>query len=216
MSNIFRKHRQQVLAASQSASADGETIASGDNYELMLAQLGNHSRLLKLIKGKDHKIEKKRELLPEYRGYIDGVLEADKGLQDNVLISMMIWCIDIADFDLALTIGRYALKHKLQTPDKYKRDLVDLLAEEIAEHAIKNAGSDTADLASLEAVQDLTKDLDMIDEVRAKVYKGLGLIYANSEQLDAAAASFELALKHNKNCGVKKMMDKINKQLAAD
>ncbi|BFM16278.1 terminase endonuclease subunit [Maricurvus nonylphenolicus] len=210
--NVFRKHREKVLAQQGAKDAKDNPHKDATQYELKLAELGNDKRRLKLVKSLKRKVELKQELLPKYLPYVEGVLEAATGEQDNVLTTIMVWAIDCGDLTTALLIGEYALKHKLSTPDQYKRDLVDLLAEEVAEQAITNAESNDFDIGSLEHVAELTAEMDMIDQVRAKVHKGLGLTYANRDRIEEAIPQLEAALKLDERAGVKKILDGLKKK----
>lgn len=161
--------------------------------ELLLARLGIDLRRLHDIQALDKKIAAKREMLPAYRPWIDGLLAAEAetgvGVQDEILVQMMIWSIDVGDFDGALPLIGYVLKHKLALPERFKRTAATLIAEESADAALKALGQGgTFDLGYLLRIDAITGDLDMIDQVRAKLMKAIGLLYAGHASAGSADA----------------------------
>ena len=54
---------------------------------------------------------------------LDGVLQADAGAQDPVLVEVLVWQIDVGNWPRVLELADYALRHQLKMPDQYNRDL---------------------------------------------------------------------------------------------
>lgn len=207
--------RMSAAAANQ-AAADSASRPDATQYELHLVQLAEHRRSLKGIKSVERKIEFKRQVLPEYDAYVDGVLQGDSGAHDDVLTTVMVWRIDTGDIPGALDIADYVLRHKLVLPDQYKRDAATVIAEEIAEYALRqladnNANLDAAALATkLEFTLFTTNDFDMPDEVRAKLRKALGYAWRDSEPA-AALEQLQKALALDARCGVKKDIERLDR-----
>ncbi|MEJ1436559.1 MAG: phage terminase small subunit [Candidatus Sedimenticola sp. (ex Thyasira tokunagai)] len=204
-------HFKRVSAKQESADqADPAVTADTTQYELQLLQLAQHKRQLKQIQSVEQKIDLKRKLLPEYGPYIEGVLESDSGVQDDVLMTVMVWAIDTGDIALAARMAEYAMIHNMATPDQYDRDLATVLTEETAEYAIKHPGELSFEV--LDRVDHLVRDADMPDQVRAKLHKAFGL---NLQESDPAAAitNFERALELNDKCGVKKLKERLQRDL---
>lgn len=179
MTNICRQHFERTVAAQEAEAAASEhggmTMEGYTAYELQLAQLGNDKARLKGIQSIENKIELKRKLLPEYDAYIEGVLSAGQGAQDDVLTTLMTWRIDVGDYTGALDIAAYVLQYNLQMPDRFERTTGCVIAEEIAEAAKKaHSAGQPFDLAVLQRTAELTAEQDMPDEARAKLYLGLG------------------------------------------
>ncbi|WP_250466128.1 MULTISPECIES: terminase endonuclease subunit [unclassified Caballeronia] len=207
-----RSHFARATAARAAAAmAPGQTMAGATPYELMLVKLATDRRALKSVQSVVRKIEVKRKLLPEYDDYVAGVLEAGRGAQDDVLVTVMIWRIDVGDYEGALAIASYAIEHGLALPDYFERSLASLLAEQFADAAL-SAFMDEQSFAArfLERVDELTADADMHDQVRAKLYKALG--YA-IEHVDASRALDYLrrAVSLNDRVGAKKDIDRLTK-----
>lgn len=208
-----KRHHRRVLAAQEAAQTGGAPRADANQYELMLAQLYEDTRRLKEIESIQRKAEVKAELLPVYEPYVDGVLSAGTGQQDDVIMTIMVWRMDAADWAAALRIAEYALEHGLKLPDRYQRSTACLIAEEVAEAAIKAAATDDPmDIEILATTVQLTAERDMPDEVRAKLHKAIGY---RLEQDNPAQALIELktALSYHDRVGVKKDIERLERAL---
>lgn len=212
--NHIRKHRQRVLAAKNTTEQSGLDTKAANLYELMLMQLAEHRRRLKQVKSMERKAEVKAQFLPEYQAYVDGVLQGDSGRQDDVLMTVMLWHIDTGNIAQALRLAEYAISHQLHTPDHYERDTATLLAEEVAELALRRAGTEQAVPAEwLHHTQRLTEDQDIYDQVRAKLHKALAIACESEGQLPQAADHYRRALELDERSGVKKLLEKVEREL---
>lgn len=212
-------HRTQAgLDAARAEASGSYENANANLYELMLMQLASHKRRLKEIQSVENKIEVKREILPEYEAYIAGVLESDAGVQDDVLMTIMVWRIDTGDLWGALAIGEYALHNKLHTPEQYKRDTATLLAEEISDYALRQAQDEKniLDMGLLLHTLDVTQEHDMPDQVRAKMHKALGFTMQQRTDYAESLRHLNRALELDKNSGVKKRIEQVERQNRAD
>lgn len=217
MKSPARKHYEQVTAAKAAGAATPGEQQRGEQYELHAHALYEARRTLKTIKSIQAKIEKKRELLPEFMPYINGVLSEGNGAKDDVLMTMMVWCIDVGDFEKALEIGAYAVKHSIDTPDQYERDTVSILAEEIAEGvklqlAKEDANADALANVMARAVA-IIGDADMHDEIKAKVHKYYGYALRAAEDPEGALDQLKQALSLNERIGVKQDIQQLERQL---
>lgn len=184
--------------------------AAHNQYELMLHKLAIDKRRLKDIQSIEGKADVKRQLLPEYAPWIDGVLEKETGQQDDILMTVLVWSIDVGDLPTALRLGRYAIANDLVMPDQFKRDVATVLAEEFADQSLKLiAAEQTADIEALLAIATLTADKDMPDEVRAKLHKAIGYAQRAANQPEPAKASLTRALELHAKSGVKKDIERL-------
>lgn len=218
---LARRHFQRVTAAAASATAvDGGPIHA-TAYELQLAKLYEDKRRLKDVQSIERKVAVKAQILPDYAAWVEGALDAGRGGQDDVLMTVMVWRIDVGDFAGALRIADYALKHGLTLPDQYQRDVATLVAEEIADQALKALGSgQPADVQMLAYTAELTDAHDMPDEVRAKLYKAIGLESKRALTDDPPLSLAERALgflrrafQLNERVGVKKEIEHLERQV---
>lgn len=215
---LTQKHYLTVTAqvAAKAAGTDNEAMRNATPYELMLAQLNDDKRKLKGIQSMEIRADMKRQLLPKYEPYVDGVLAGGKGAQDAVLMTIMLWRLDTHDFDGALVIASYAIKHQLAMPDTFQRTTATLIAEELAINALSMLNDDQTDkvalLENLIEVEQLTREQDMPDEVRARLHKALGyclIVIDPAQALVELKRAYEL---HDKS-GVKTDIGRLEKQL---
>lgn len=223
MSNPCRRHFEKVTAAQAAADvAPGQTMEGATAYELQLAQLAQDRARLKQIQSAQGKAELKRQLLPAYQPYVDGVLAGGRGAQDEVLTTIMVWRIDAGDYAGALEIAAYVLQHNMIMPDRFARTTGCLIAEEVAEAALKalKAG-ETFDVEIISRAGALTKDQDMPDEARAKLHLAYGravMVGIDEQDPDAAdlmraAINLRRAIDLHSNCGAKKDLERAERLL---
>jgi len=208
-----KKHFQKASAKQNGDDTElaQHSTEQTNQYEIMLMMLVDHKRKLKEIQSQEMKAMYKAEVIDEYQAYIDGVIESDCGVQDDVLMNLMVWFIDIGELEKALHIGNYALKHDLKTPEQYKRDTATLLAEETAEFAMRYI--DKTSITLLLHVEKITSDKDMPDEVRAKLHKAIGLKFNEVKNNENALTHFKRALELNERSGVKKLIETIEREI---
>lgn len=224
-----QRHRARTLAAQaaeQAAAADPFGPMHGAEHELMLAQLHAHLRSLKAIQSVERKINAKRTMLGDFDNYLDGVLEADAGVQDSVVTTVMVWHLDVGNWTQGLQLAEYAMRHSLTLPDQYNRNLATLLLDEVSEAAIKGQLSGTDGLVALAKVDQLTAGCDAHDQARAKLHKAIGWICmgktatqdadAKDLPLDMATLAFRhltRAMELNDKAGVKKDVERLDRRL---
>lgn len=212
--NLARKHRERTLAAMQGVDNSAMDMASATQYELMLMQLAEHRRSLKQIQSIERKIEVKRKFLPEYDPYVQGVLQSKSGRQDDVLMTILVWYIDTGAIEKALAVAEYALQYGLQTPDRYERSTACLIAEEIADTALKlMEGENAVSSALLSQVISITENHDMFDQVRARLLKAYGMSLTKSGDLEWAIEPLKRALELDERCGVKKLIEQTEREV---
>lgn len=213
-----KAHFLRTSAAAIGLAERPQEKSTANQYELMLYKLAEDRRRLKDIQSIERKAEVKRQLLPEYQPWIQGVLQGDSGQQDDVFMTALLWTIDIGDIAAALPLVKYAIGHQLSMPDQYKRTPACLIAEEAADIALKTG--DVLHLDALVAVDGMTADQDMPDEVRAKLQKAIGYAtrsaadYTPDDEkravLETAREHLERALALHAKSGVKKDIERLD------
>ncbi len=214
--NIFRQHREKVEAqqAATHAADNGQADMAGTAsiYEQMMAQLAAHKSELSKIESVKFKAVKKGEFLPIYAAYVDGILAADETVQDDVVVTIMVWALDAGQFELALRIAEWALKHDLAPPPNFTRSIAAIVTEEIADIAIANKDDAQSYLDDLTDVMEMVTDKDMPDQVKAKLYKALGFAN-NNEHPNVALECFKKAITLNPRAGVKRDIENLERRL---
>ena len=96
MTSPAQRHMMRVSAA-MTAQREAAPLRHATVYEQMLVKLAADQRTLKAIYSKELKAAKKRELLPFWLPWVNGVLEQGKGAQDDILMTVMLWRLDTGD-----------------------------------------------------------------------------------------------------------------------
>lgn len=239
-------HRQRVLAAmgNRVLVGDGGTRvdmsatgpagpAANDPVSREAAQMAlmliDHRQSLKQIQSREAKIALKRELLPLYTPWIEGVLAGNTGQGDTVFATILVWTLDVGDFVQALPMIRYVLAHRMSLPEQITRTPATFITEEIAEAALQAfaQGGEVAAAFPIEvlaAIEDLVDDEDpdlredMPDEVRAKLHKALAKAILRDGEDDRTRQQESLkhflrALELDAGAGVKKDIEQLQRKL---
>lgn len=111
-----RTQLRKRAAAEAAAVAPLALMEGATHYEVMLAKLQQDQFRLKQVQSTQRKAVVKASMLGEYVPYVEGVLSAGQGAQDDVLVTIMIWRLDAGDFAGGLDIAAYVLEHGLKTP----------------------------------------------------------------------------------------------------
>lgn len=225
-----QRHRINRLAAQQTAkteaaNAHGQTV--GTAYELQLAQLHQHRLRLKDLHSVERKIEAKRAMLPEYDAYIDGVLQAQPGTQDDVVATTMVWHIDAGNFARGLELAEYALACGIKPPDQYNRNLPTIVQDEVAEAILAGKLSGAAALQIAAKAMNLTEQEDTPDQAKSKLFKAAGwalLGKTGNQDVDMktrtlkackeALPMLQRAMELDTRAGVKKDIERLERRLA--
>ncbi|MDX7987669.1 terminase [Xenorhabdus sp. 12] len=214
-----QEHWQQVMASRRGDDNFlAETLTA---YEQMLHRLRIDKARLSDLQSTERKADYKREVMPFYDSWIDGVLAADTGQADEVLAHIMIWRIDTGDYARALTLAEYVIRHNLPLPDRYRRTVGTLLVDEICDKALPllsagDAAIERVPLVILEQLAELVEPLDMPNQVRAKLFKALAYTLRHSEQQadkERALSLMQQALLLFANIGVKKDIETLKRAL---
>lgn len=222
------------------AIASGETARAGaapamptegpvaSEYQQLLAALQIDMNRLRQIESTEKKIEAKREMIGTYRPWIEGALASDAPAQDEIVANMLVWAMDVTDWDLAFRLATHVVNNDLALPERYKRKPVTLIVEEVAEAGLAPEPRITRQEMQLFAAA--FGRADMHDQVKAKLAKALGIAFkVDADAFDASADNavaggkaallsqaldhFEFALLLDKASGVKKLIEGLQRDL---
>ncbi|WP_409309019.1 phage terminase small subunit [Pectobacterium sp. B1J-3] len=222
-----QKHFQRVMAE-RHGKTDEHSDTARTAHEQILHRLRMDQSALRKVQSDQGKAVMKKRLLPQYEGWIDGTLEGDSGRQDEVIVTLMVWAIDAAEYPLAVRIGRYVVAHGLSMPDRFNRTSATVLVEEICDPILVQIKADnTADVSAfqplLAELAQIVDSSDMPDQVTAKLRKARAFALRNGTETDQVAALELLrqALKLDAGAGVKKEIERLARlvkkaNLAAD
>jgi hypothetical protein len=245
--SLARRHQARILAAQAATLPHGGGTATAALPAVAPPSLGRAAstaaaqiamrlthdlRRLKQIQSITLKIAAKREMLPDYAAWVEGLLsgaaKAGAGASGDVLPTIMVWKIDVGDFAGAMPLIEHVLRHDVPMPQRYERTAATLITEEVAEAAIKaQAAGEPFDLAVLEQIEALVDGIDMHDQVRAKLMKAIGSELDRTARHPANADAYTLATLQRSRAalleaqslhdrvGVKSILRSVEKRLAA-
>ncbi len=162
------------------------------------------------IQSHEAKNAKKAELLPTYIPWIEGTIAGGVGTQDDMLLKLMVWCLDTHDFVNATNIAEFALLNDMVMPEPFSRSVATIYAEQMADEGLKNLDN-IADYADIyKKAVELTNPHDMPDEVRAKLYRVWGNSVRDTHPADAELA-YKRALQLNPKVGCSRDLKDLTK-----
>lgn len=216
MTSPARRHKQFVAAQQSASLSEAASLSHLNNYELLLFKMKQDLDRLSAIESHSSKAALKRRLLPTYMPWVAGVLASNAGMQDAVLMRVLIWLLDVGDIKNALDIGEYALRHDLVTPDDFSRSTGCLIAEEVAAAAQRcMVAGETLDTEQLIRARQLLAGQDMPDKVKARLFKFVGYALRQDGDNVLALDSLNKALQLDEGCGVKTDIKQLEKLVSA-
>ncbi|WP_020396620.1 phage terminase small subunit [Thiolinea disciformis] len=192
-SSLAARHRQRVetIQTALRYGAGETSVPEGNYYRSYLAKLEVDKARLAQIRSREQRLQVKRELVPLYRDYLQAALNEPSGHHDEILVTWLIWALDVGEWALSLALCRHALQYRLNSPKGFTRNLPEIIAEEWAEHVL--AESDPACWTdALLQLHTWLEPFDMADPVRAKWLSVCAQVI-QPEQPDQALAWYERA-----------------------
>lgn len=189
---------------------DSEETDNPDDSNPLELKFFNDWQQLSNLQSHSKKNELKAEFLPHYIPYIEGVIASGVGVQNDMLLILMVWALDVHEFDLASNIAEFALLNDMVMPEPFSRDVATVYAENLANELLTH--NLVVEKELLQKAIDITQDYDMPDQVRAKLYR----VYGDSlktEEPKQAITAYETALKLDEKVGVKTLLTNLKKQL---
>lgn len=224
-----------ILAASGLSDDDAQLddINLSSDVAKIVLQLQADRRALKEIKATERKVAAKVSMLPAYTGWCDGILAGgggERGPLDQIFTTIMAWTIDVGDYIRAMPMLEHVIVHKLDMPAGFSRDPLTFAIDQICEDAIRvyDLGGEPAQAfpaAVLPMLQDMAEDhdIDLHDEVEAKLHKALGLAIMAGANLDDEAdlrqrreqtlKAYMRAFEIFPRIGVKKDIERLQREL---
>lgn len=223
-SAMLAEHAARAGAAP--AMPEAGPVAS--EYNSLLAALHEDLRRLSEIQSRDAKVALKRKLIEAYRPWVAGVLTAEpdaQAPQDEIVVTVFIWALDIRDWRLALEAGAHITRNGLQLPERFHRTAGGLLVSEIAEAAINEPSSVPHDVLLGVTIGE-GPAWDMKDETRARLHRAIGESWARAAEafdpnaesapaggkamlVDAALTALREATRLHSKVGVKKQIEHL-------
>ncbi|OQX02722.1 MAG: hypothetical protein BWK73_41765 [Thiothrix lacustris] len=205
------RHRQDVEAGRVAPRAHPSSQHPANYHKLMLVKLDKDKHDLRAIKSQFQRQVKKLAILFEYADYLTTVINSGDAKHNETLVTICLWALDTMQVDYFITLAEYALRHRMNSPQGFKRTLPELLMEEFSGYVL-DYDKPSEMLDRLQHLGELTnKDKCAIaDEITAKFYKAQGLALERSNP-QAALQGYQLAQQYGAR--VKQAISRLEKQL---
>lgn len=119
-------------AAYSAAAALTSPANAQKHYKLMEdALLVDLERLSGFNSLEQRQVIKRDELLPKYLEYIGRYRESGLNFPNQVLMYVLVWLFDTAQFDQALELADFAMSQGQELPERFNRDVPTFVADEV-------------------------------------------------------------------------------------
>lgn len=205
------RNNQQVqrMPTSEIGNTADEPTSESGNIELRFYA---DQQRLKTVQSELAKRELKAELLPKYLPWIEGTLTISPAPQNDLLVWLMVWAIDARNYQLAFTIASHCLLNNMVMPEPFTRDIATVFAEQMSDGILEDTSTAGNFADIIEQVVEMLKSFDIVDQVRAKLYKAYGISIQTTRATDALTA-YETALRLSSNIGVKKLIETLKRAI---
>ena len=208
-----RKSTAMVSQTTPISDAPDLTDTNPDGGGSMELKFFNDYEQLSNIQSISHKKELKAEFLPFYIPWIEGTIAEGVGTQDDMLVKLMVWCLDTHEFKVATDIAEYALLNDFVMPEPFTRDVATVFVEQLSDEMLKEVEDVAVHTELIQRAIDSTTGQDMPDQVRAKLYRVLGDSLKDAKPKEAINA-YEKAIKLDDKVGCKKDLEQLRKATA--
>ncbi len=228
MPSPAQSHYQKRMAE-RAAQSSNNAPATNDTHSLLLIALGNDLNTLRNIRAMDGKIKAKADMIGRYAAWVRGAIDAGKdgnAIQDDIIGYVMIWALDLEQWDYALEIAMHMFKHDLSLPERFNNNVATLLVDEVADSQLKRQIDVPKPI--IQKVVEMTMDEDITDQANAKLHRVLGDKLADDYEnydednpptggrhgmLKTILKCYNNALKLNAKVGVKTEIKRFEKML---
>ncbi|NVN63872.1 terminase [Pseudomonas putida] len=211
-----------ALAASATPAAYSPTAAltspanAQKHYKLMEdALLVDLERLSGLNSLEQRQLVKRDELLPKYQEYVGRYRESGLNFPNQVLMYVLVWLFDTAQFEQALELADFAMLQGQALPERFNRDIPTFVADELIEwaEAEYKAGRSPEPYVS-NLLPRVDGEWSLFERIPARYHKQLGMLAMDRKDWTSAIVHFERAESLYESIGVGTRLAGARKALA--
>lgn len=201
-------HKRRLLAAGPAVAVAGAG-AVGYSPAAALSSPANAQKHLKLmedalavdlerisaINSREARQQLKRdELLPKYQEYVQRYRDSGLSFPNSVLVYVLIWLFDTAEFDKGLELADFALSQGQALPERFNRDIPTFVADEVIEwaEAEYKAGRSPEPYVS-NLLPRVDGEWSLFERIPARYHKQLGILAMDLKEWATAIGHFERA-----------------------
>ena len=216
-----RRHFEKTTAEIAAAEAGGADLGSLSAYQRLLKNLHDDKVLLKSVSSIADKVHIKKQALPAYQEWIDGITAAGTvQADDRVAATVIVWMIDCGLLDEAMPLADVLIHSGLESADEYSRSMPEIIIEQMADQIESGSEISAESLKTLiewatAKKEDGLHEINLADVIRAKLLKAAGEKAEASDDNETALNLYRQAVGYNDKAGVKKRIEALEKQLAS-
>lgn len=213
-----------VTAAANAAAlaySPAEALSSPANARkhtaLMDASLDDDLARLSDIKGLATRQDLKRtELLPKYQDYVQRYLKSGQVFPNRVLVQVMVWLFDTAQFEDGLELADIAIEQGQEMPEHFKRrDIQTFVADAICEWAYDEYQAKRSPEPYLsDLLPRVDGEWELTEQIPAKFHKLIGIRALEAQEWAKAIEHLERAAALYPKVGVGTRIDNARKALS--
>jgi hypothetical protein len=165
---------------------------------------------------------KRDELLPKYQDYVQRYCESGLNFPNRVVVQVMVWLFDTAQFDDALELADFLIEQGQQMPERFKRrDIQTFVADAVIDWAYAEYNATRSPEPYLsDLLPRVDGEWDLTEQIPSKYHKLIGLRAIEAKQWDVALKhlerSTELYAQAGNNTRIKEVRRALEKQAAAN
>lgn len=193
------------------ASADAPKLDKVQLYEsVIVGQFSADYHAMGHIKSRTRRVDAKRHALERYQQWLDAFMQRQgwEGREASMFVWLMLWHIDVGNWQRGLELARFALGVSLTSPKDFSRTLPETVCEEIAGGILK-AGNPADHADVLEGLAALLSGHDMTDQISAKLHKARGMSLMDADPAQARQHLLK-ALELDSGAGVKRILQTLD------
>lgn len=224
-------HKRRVLAQGPATTVAGTKVEVYSSATA-LASPANGQKHLKLMEAalevdlqrigeiNSHELRRQlklEELLPKYQEYVQQYRDSGLSFPNSVLMYVLIWLFDTAEFDKGLELADFAISQGQVLPECFNRDIPTFVADEVidwAEREYKAKRSPEPYLSDL--LPRVDGEWTLFERIPARYHKQIGILALDQRDFAKAITHFERAEALYEGIGVGTRLEGARKALAKE
>lgn len=227
-------HKRRILALGSAAvataagapaaysPADALSSPANARKHLMLqeAALDQDLERLSAINGMaGRQLLKRDELLPKYQDYVQRYCESGLNFQNRILVQVMVWLFDTAEFEDGLELADFAIEQGQVMPERFKRDIPTFVSDAVIDWAFDEYNARRSPEPYLSNMLPLVDGKwELTEQIPSKYHKLIGIRAMEAEEWQTALKhlerSTELYPKAGNETRIKRCRKALEKQTA--
>lgn len=205
-----------IAAAYSPAAALSSPANAQKHLKLMENSLAVDLERISAINSREARQQLKRdELLPKYLEYVDRYIESGLSFPNSVLVYVLVWLFDTAQFEKGLVLADFAMSQGQTMPERFNRDIPTFVADEVIEwaEAEYKAGRSPEPYVS-NLLPRVDGEWSLYERIPARYHKQLGILAMDRKEWAVAIPCFERAEALYEGIGVGTRLAGARKALA--